>query len=86
MVTFDVAENKRTVAEVVQLIREFSWQISSFEQLLPTLHYALSNSQEKQAARDKANQVFFDHLDGKAGWRAAQAICDYFPELKAGNQ
>ena len=81
MVTFAVDDGKRTVQEVKQLIKEFSIQIDSFDQLQDAIKQALTRPQHLAQARDKANKIMFDQLDGKAGLRAANYLKELFPQL-----
>ena len=81
IITFRVDDGKRTVPEVKQMISEFSQQIDSFEQLPEAILDALDNPDRRKSAREKANQMMFDELDGKAGLRAAQHLKSILPEL-----
>ena len=83
MVTFKVDDGKRTVAEVKQLIKEFSIQIEDFSQLQPAIKQALTQPERLSQARIKANQIMFDQLDGQAGLRAAEHLKSLFPQLSS---
>jgi len=81
IITFKVNDGKRTVPEVKQMISEFSAQIDTFEQLENEIVYALKNPDARLEARQQANQIMFDTLDGKAGLRAAEHLKSILPEL-----
>ncbi len=85
MVTFKVPENKRTVAHVHEMIRDFSLQIESFTQLDNAIEDCLAEPKARQAQRAKANRIMFDNLDGLAGKRAADEIIKLFPQLQKDN-
>ncbi len=85
IVTFWVPKVKMTVPEVRDMIKRFSFQIKSVEELPEMLKYAYENSHEKQAERDKANKIMFEKFDGKAGERVANQILEELPELEKGN-
>lgn len=81
IVTFKVDDGKRTVAEVKQMIAEFSHQIDDVTELSAAIEHALKNPQERALARANANSIMFDELDGKASIRAAEHLKSIFPEL-----
>jgi len=81
MVTFKVADGKRTVPHVRDMIREFSIQIDSTQDLQQAIDRCIQNPAELTEQRKAANKIMFDELDGKAGLRAAQQILELFPQL-----
>lgn len=74
IIRFKTEAGKRTVPEVVEICDSISEVISDFSELESKIDYCLSNPQAKEAERQKANKVFFDSLDGRAGKRAAEII------------
>jgi len=81
MVTFKVAEGKRTVSHVQDMIREFSIQINDASELEEAVSECIEHPEEKRTQRAAANQIMFDVLDGRAGQRAANEIIKMFPQL-----
>lgn len=81
-VTFRMPEEKRTVAHVHEMIRDFSLQITDISELEKAIEQCLTNPGAKKAQRAKANRIMFDELDGQAGKRAANEIIKFFPQLK----
>ena len=81
IITFKVADGKRTDKEVKQLISEFTTQINSFNELDENIELLLTNPDMKKVQRANANKVMFDLLDGKAGLRAANHLKKTFPSL-----
>ncbi len=77
LITFRVPESRRTVPEVMQMIRDISYQVNNFDEIPPAIKYSLQHPQEKSEARRAANKVLFYALDGKAGKRAADYINQY---------
>jgi len=82
IITFKVAEGKRTVPHVHEMIRDFSLQITDVRELQEAIKISLADPSAKQAQRAVANQIMFDQLDGQAGKRAADEIVKFFPQLK----
>jgi CDP-glycerol glycerophosphotransferase (TagB/SpsB family) len=74
IVTFKVGEAKRTVPGITRLLEDISIQVESVAQLKHAIEYCLNNPGEKGEARQKANRMMFDQLDGQAGRRAAEMI------------
>jgi|VirMetMinimDraft_7_1064189.scaffolds.fasta_scaffold14429_2 CDP-glycerol glycerophosphotransferase (TagB/SpsB family) len=81
IITFKVADGKRTDKEVKQLISEFTTQINSLDELDKNIELLLTNPDMKKVQRANANKVMFDVLDGKAGLRAANHLKKIFPSL-----
>jgi len=81
MVTFSVAEGKRTVPHVRDMIRQFSLQISDSTELPQAIAQCVQQPDLQRKQRQAANKTMFDSLDGKAGLRAAQQILELFPPL-----
>ena len=81
IITFKVADGKRTDKEVKQLISEFTTQITSLDELDKNIELLLTNPDMKKVQRANANKVMFDVLDGKAGLRAANHLKKIFPSL-----
>ncbi len=82
IITFTVPNAKRSLKEIEDLINNISWKVSNFQELVQLLPYVIQNFQEKAIQRNKANQIMFHALDGKAGLRAANIITSFLPELK----
>ncbi len=76
IVTFRVDKTKRTVPGITCLLEDISIQVDNIDQLNDAIEYCLNNPGEKSEARQKANRMMFDQLDGKAGRRAAEIIKD----------
>jgi len=74
MITFNVELGPRAVPETEKIIESISYRINRFPQLFIAIEYSLKNRSELAAERVQANNIFFDSLDGKAGFRAAQEI------------
>ncbi|QBY03702.1 hypothetical protein E2K93_04595 [Thalassotalea sp. HSM 43] len=81
MVTFKVADGKRTVPHVKELIAHFSIQIERIDELADAIEQALCDPPSLQQGRQTANQIMFDLLDGKAGLRTAEHIKQVVPYL-----
>lgn len=81
IVTFKVDETKRTVPGIARLLEDISIQLESVDQLKNAIEHCLNNPDVKSEARQKANRMMFDQLDGQAGRRAAEVIKDQFPGL-----
>lgn len=77
IITFKVPESKRTVPEIIEIIKSISYQIESFNEIKEVIYQALKNPLEKSSERQKANKIFFSQLDGLAGKRAADNIISY---------
>jgi CDP-glycerol glycerophosphotransferase (TagB/SpsB family) len=82
IVTFKVRPGKRTTQEIMDLIEKISIQVSSFDEMIVAIEQSLKNSDEMSSARQEANTLMFDALDGKSGQRAAEQICKYLPDLR----
>ena len=76
IVTFRINKTKRTVPRITRLLEDISIQIDNIDQLNDAIEYCLNNLGEKSDARQKANRLMFDQLDGQAGRRAAEIIKD----------
>jgi len=74
IITFRVPLSSRAVPEVHALIGRISYQIDTFDEIIPALRHCIAHPDEKSAERQKANSVFYLKLDGKAGKRAAKYI------------
>jgi len=81
IITFKVAETKRSVPEITQLLKEISIQVESVNELQNAIEYSFKNPGERSKERQKASQMMFDQLDGQAGKRAADIIKKEFPDL-----
>lgn len=74
IITFKTQTGRRANKEIFELIPKISFQIESFEQLPSAIENARSNPEMHKESRRLYNRVFFDELDGKAGFRAAEII------------
>lgn len=74
IITFATPAARRSVDEIAEILRDISLQIVSYTELPPAIEYCLTHPDEKKAQCQKANQIFFDELDGRAGLRAAEII------------
>ncbi len=73
---------ERSVPQISHLLEECSIRISTYEELVPAIEQALAHPGAQAYARQKANAIFFDSLDGLAGKRSAEHILKLLPELK----
>lgn len=77
IITFAVPVSSRTVDEVIEIIRNISYQVNTFDELKAIIERALKNPSEKLFAQKEANKIFFYKLDGLAGRRAADKMLNY---------
>lgn len=77
IITFKVPDSDRTIPEIQNLLKKISLQIEKFDELPEAIDFSLSNPTDKQSEREKANEILFLELDGKAGKRAAAEIKAY---------
>lgn len=82
LISWILPHAERSVPEITSLLEECSIRIRTFDELIPAITRALANPDEFAAARQKANGIFFDSLDGLAGKRSAKHILNLLPELK----
>jgi hypothetical protein len=82
MVSWRLPVARRSVPEVYDIISDISIQIERFGELEGAIKRVLEHPGEHSIQRQKANAIFFDALDGKAGERAAGQITKLLPELK----
>lgn len=82
MISWVLPPSERDVPEITKILEQCSIRVSCFEELEAALERAISNPDEHAQARHKANQIFFDQLDGRAGERSASHIIKLLPELK----
>jgi len=82
IITFTIEPTKRTMDDVIELIKSISIRIDDFNELPAAIDLAIGTAQETAPARTKAIQTLIDPLDGKAGERASEAIIKLIPELK----
>ena len=82
IITWKVPACERTVPEIEEILAKCTWQISTFEELEPTIERCLAHPEELREERRKASSIFFDELDGQAGLRVANEILKILPELK----
>lgn len=74
MITFGVGKGARIVPEVMSIIGNISIRIDEFAELeLAIERYGVAPDL-KQDERKKANEIFFCHLDGTAGKKAADLL------------
>lgn len=82
IITWKVPTSERTVPEIEEILARCTWQIATFEELEPAIERCLAHPEELQEERKEASAIFFDELDGKAGFRVANEILKILPELK----
>lgn len=82
IITFSIVATKRTLDDVIELIKGISIRIDEFSQLPEAISMALETAEKTSESRKQAIATLIDPLDGKAGWRAAQEIIKLIPELK----
>ncbi len=81
IITFKVDVTERLNKEIPGILEEISWRVDTFEQLEKALPHALAEPQKHDMARENTARMMFDDLDGKAGRRAAQVICEKIATL-----
>ncbi len=74
IITFRVPESKRAIKEVQEMIARISVQVDEFDEIPQAIKRCIENPNEKAEERQKANEIMFLALDGKAGKRAAGEI------------
>ncbi len=74
IITFKVADSKRAITDVKELIKKISIQIKDFDEIYSAIERSIDNPDEKSVERQNANNILFYKLDGKAGERAADII------------
>ena len=82
IITWKVPTSERTVPEIEEILARCTWQIATFEELEPAIERCLAHPEELQDERKEASAIFFDELDGKAGFRVANEILKILPELE----
>ena len=82
IITWKVPTSERTVPEIEEILATCTWQIATFEELEPAIERCLAHPEKLQEERKEASAIFFDELDGKAGFRVANEILKILPELK----
>ncbi|PKN73329.1 MAG: hypothetical protein CVU50_03280 [Candidatus Cloacimonetes bacterium HGW-Cloacimonetes-3] len=82
IITFSIDATKRTMDDVIELIKSVSIRIDTFSQLRSAITEALNTSTQTAPARTKVITKLISPLDGHAGFRAAQEIINLLPELK----
>jgi hypothetical protein len=78
IITFSTQPAPRTVPYVMQMIKNFSLQITEFEELLPAIGTYLAQQDFKKAARSEASRIMFSNLDGSAGKKIAAFVKEAF--------
>lgn len=81
IISFKVPSSDRAIPEVVELIKKISVQIENFDEIYDAINSYLQNPNLKADERQKANQILFYKLDGKAGERAANIIMKYLEKV-----
>ncbi len=81
IITFSIDATKRTMDDVIELIKSVSIRINTFAELKHAIANALATAEETAPARSQIIARLIEPLDGKAGERAAQEICRLMPEL-----
>ena len=74
LITFCVADTKRTLPDVVDIIKKISVRINDFEELENAIDFLLQNPDYQARERKEVAEIFFDKPDGNAGKRAAEMI------------
>ena len=74
IITLYLGQAKRSLKEIRDLIDAISYKVKSFADLEEKLNYVLTHKDELKPYRTVANAIFFDELDGKAGFRASNEI------------
>ncbi len=82
IITFSIKATKRTLDDVIELIKGISNRIDYFSELPAAISQALETAEQTSDNRKQVISTLIDPLDGKAGWRAAQEIIKLIPELK----
>lgn len=82
IIVFKTPLAKRSLEEIEELIKMFSIQIESFDQLPETIERVLSNAATLFPERERANRIMFDTIDARAGKQAAKLIKEFIPSLK----
>ena len=81
IITFSIEATKRTMDDVIELIKTVSIRIDGFSELEAAIDQAISTASQTSTARQELISTLIDPLDGNAGWRAAQEIIKLMPEL-----
>lgn len=81
IISFKVPPSDRAIPEVVELIKKISVQIENFDEIYNAINSYMRNPNLKADERQKANQILFYKLDGKAGERAANIIKNYLEKV-----
>ncbi|PID29638.1 MAG: hypothetical protein CR982_02315 [Candidatus Cloacimonadota bacterium] len=74
IITFELPEYKRFTSEIITMLKEISFRVETFDQLLETLPIALKERGKHKKFREKYNKIMFDDLDGRASERARDQI------------
>lgn len=82
IITFSIEATKRTLDDVIELIKTVSIRIDSFDQLSSAIPEALQNADDTSPARKAIIKTLIEPLDGNAGLRAATEIIKLIPELR----
>jgi len=82
IITFSIKATKRTLDDVIELIKGISIRIDDFSELPAAIVQALETAEQTSDNRKQVISTLIDPLDGKAGLRAAQEIIKLIPELK----
>jgi len=80
IVTFRVAESRRSLPEIIQLLDRISTRVGSFTELEEALALVCSQGDGKSAARAEANRRLFEYRDGKSAERIATQILQLWNE------
>jgi len=81
IITFRVEQGRRILSEIREIIADISVQVADFDELKTVLPKVLQYPAEKSQQRGRANQIFFDQMDGQAGSRAAELIRRLIPAI-----
>ncbi len=74
IITFVVPCEKRSREEIFEILEKVGLRVNNFYELREAIKIAVNNPEIKASEREKAKEIFFSYLDGKAGKRAAEEI------------
>jgi len=77
MITFVIKEKNRLSQEIIRMIEEISYRVSSFDEMKTMLRVAIENPDFYNVYREKWNKIMFDYLDQEAGRIVADKIISF---------
>jgi len=82
MITFRVADSRRSLPEITELLAQISIQVDSFDELRTAIDRAFHKDAELQRHQKAAIHLMYDDFtDGLAGKRAADIICKHLEKM-----